>query len=224
MRAVNDEALALIQRWEGLRLEAYQDEGGTWTIGYGHTRTARRGMTITEAEALDLLRADLRTAEADVERLVTVPLTDGQFGALVAFDFNIGADKLSSSTLLRKLNAGDYAAVPVELARWNKVRDKRTGELRVSDGLVNRRAAEAGLWARGSFVVSNTVEPADPPPPPTATAPSLAVGAVAAAAATAAPALEAVSRMPQWVGIALIGAVAAVTVAFVLSRRREGAA
>jgi GH24 family phage-related lysozyme (muramidase) len=154
-RRVNGAALALIQQWEGLRLDAYQDIGGIWTIGYGSTTGVTAGMRITEAEATERLRRDLATAEAAVERAVKVDLTDNQFGALVSLVFNIGAGAFRSSSLLRRLNAGDYDSVPAEMARWNKVGGK------VVRGLANRRAAEAGLWAKGSFVASRSVEPQD---------------------------------------------------------------
>ena len=156
MRQVNDEALALIKRMEGIRLTSYQDVGGVWTIGYGHTATARPGQTITEAEAEALLRSDLAQAERTVSNLTTVDLSDGQFGALVSFVYNVGAGAFRQSTLLKKLNAGNYDAVPAELARWNKVKGK------VVRGLVNRRAAEAGLWARDAHVAGNMVEAATP--------------------------------------------------------------
>lgn len=142
-RRVNAETLALIQQWEGLRLEAYQDVGGVWTIGYGHTKTAKPGMKISKGQATALLRQDLADAEAAVSSLTTVELSDNQYGALVSLVYNIGAGAFQRSTLLRKLNAGDYAAVPGELARWNKVNGKPV------EGLSNRRAAEAGLWVRG---------------------------------------------------------------------------
>lgn len=153
MRKVNAESLALIKQWEGLRLDAYEDVGGVLTIGYGHTATAKEGMRITKGQASALLRRDLASAEEAVDRLVKVDLTPNQFGALVSFVFNVGAEAFRKSTLLRKLNAGDYASVPSELARWNKVKGKTVA------GLANRRAAEAGLWSRGEFVASNTVEP-----------------------------------------------------------------
>lgn len=166
-RHIDAYALDCIKRWEGLRLAAYQDVAGVWTIGYGHTGSVSEGMTVTEAEADTLLRTDLSACEATVERAVTVPLSDGQFGALVSFVFNVGAGAFLGSTLLRRLNAGDYAAVPAELARWNKARDPRTGQLVPVPGLTNRRAAEAGLWARGDFVHGNTAAveaPLDPAP------------------------------------------------------------
>jgi lysozyme len=152
-RRINAESLALIKRWEGLKLEAYQCPAGVWTIGYGSTRGVRPGQRITEAQAERLLRDDLARFEAAIERLVQVKLSDNQFGALVSWAFNVGEGAAARSALVRKLNAGDHDAVPAELARWNKV-----GK-RVVAGLTNRRAAEAGLWARGAHVASASVAP-----------------------------------------------------------------
>ncbi|WP_312619016.1 lysozyme [Agrobacterium pusense] len=154
-RRINAAGLSHIMQWEGKRLVAYQDVAGIWTIGYGHTTAAgiprvREGMRISDKEAEDILKADLRKFEDRVNSLVKVPLTDNQFAVLVSFDFNTGA--LHKSTLLKKLNAGDYDAVPAELMKWVNAGGKRV------QGLVNRRAAEAGLWAKGEFVSSNTVE------------------------------------------------------------------
>ncbi|MBS7541994.1 lysozyme [Ancylobacter oerskovii] len=161
-RSVNDAGLALIKQWEGRRLTAYRDPVGVWTIGYGHTDAAgppavKRGQKITEAQAEAMLRADLAQYEAAVEEAVDVPLSDNQFAALVSFCFNVGSGNFRASTLLKQLNAGDRAAVPGELAKWNRAGGK------VLAGLANRRAAEAGLWARGDFVASNYVEPAARP-------------------------------------------------------------
>lgn len=152
-RMVSDEAIALIKRWEGLRLTSYECEAGVWTVGYGHTKTARPRQTISEGDANRLLRADLAEFSAAIERLVKVPLTDNQFGALVSWCFNVGTGAAAKSTLVKKLNQGDYESVPVELMRWNKVKG------RVVEGLTNRRAAEVGLWSRGSFVTSASVVP-----------------------------------------------------------------
>jgi lysozyme len=154
-RRINAAGLSHIMQWEGKRLVAYQDVAGIWTIGYGHTTAAgiprvREGMRISDKEAEDILKSDLRKFEDRVSRLVKVPLTDNQFAVLVSFDFNTGA--LHKSTLLKTLNAGDYHAVPAELMKWVNAGGKRV------QGLVNRRAAEAGLWAKGEFVSSNTVE------------------------------------------------------------------
>lgn len=163
-RALNEESLKLIKQWEGLRLTAYPDpgskDGNPWTIGYGHTSDSHfrvyRGLTITEEKADELLEHDLEESRALVERLVKVALTDNQFGALVSFAFNVGPGSkkvpgFSTSTLLKKLNAGQYNAVPAELAKW------KFNDGKVMDGLINRRAAEAGLWAKGAFVSSNNV-------------------------------------------------------------------
>ncbi len=139
-RHVNEAGLALIKRWEGLRLKAYKCPGGIWTIGYGHTAGVKEGDTITPDQAEDFLRADLAEAEAAVARQVTVPLTSNQFSALVSFVFNLGAAHFAGSTLLRKLNAGDHAAVPAQLARWVKAGGNTL------DGLVRRRTDEATLW------------------------------------------------------------------------------
>ena len=159
-RAINAETLSHVQRWEGFRKDAYPDPGSVnglpVTIGYGQTRrngkAIQLGDTITKAEALVWLKAELARVASVVERLVKVPLTDNQFGALVSFTYNVGDDAFAKSTLLKKLNAGDYEAVPGQLARWNK------NDGKVMPGLVNRRAAEAGLWAKGEFVSSAPVD------------------------------------------------------------------
>lgn len=145
----NNAALALIKEFEGLRLNAYPDPAHGWsvpTIGYGHTSAAgapivRRGMTITATEAEDILRRDLGQFEAAVRSLVKVPLTENQFGALVSFTFNLGAGNLKSSTLLRKLNAGDYVGASDEFGRWVKAGGKTLS------GLVRRREAERQLFS-----------------------------------------------------------------------------
>ena len=162
-RRISAHCRAKIQQWEGLRLAAYRDGAGVWTIGYGSTSNVREGMVITQAEADKRLRDDLAEAEYAVSRLVKVELTDNQFGALVSFVFNVGVAAFGSSTLLKLLNQGDYASVPGQLARWNKI---TVGGRKVADkGLSNRRAAEAGLWALGEFVQSASSAPASPAKP-----------------------------------------------------------
>lgn len=151
-RRISAAGLALVKQWEGCELVSYKDVAGVWTIGYGHTSSAgipyvKPGMRINAVEAEEILKSDLRKFEERVERLVKVPLTDNQFAVLVSFDFNTGA--LHKSTLLKKLNAGDYDAVPGELMKWVNAGGKKV------KGLVNRRSAEAGLWAKGEFVSSS---------------------------------------------------------------------
>ncbi|HDN2546986.1 TPA: lysozyme [Enterobacter asburiae] len=141
----SDKGLALIKQFEGCKLTAYQDSVGVWTIGYGWTQPVdgkpiRAGMTIKQETAERLLKTGLVSYESDVSRLVKVDLTQGQFDALVSFTYNLGARSLSTSTLLRKLNASDYAGAADEFLRWNKAGGK------VLNGLARRREAERALF------------------------------------------------------------------------------
>lgn len=166
-RTVNRETIEHVKRWEGLKLTAYPDpgsrDGNPMTIGYGHVSDGfmkvTRGLTISPKQAEDALEYDLNETAAKVDELVKVELSDNQFGALVSFAFNVGTGAFAKSTLLKKLNKGDYASVPAELARWTK------NDGKVMKGLVNRRAAEAGLWAKGEYVSSKGVK-ADKEAPP----------------------------------------------------------
>ena len=137
---VSKRGLALIQQFEGLRLKAYSDSAGVPTIGYGSTRGVRMGDEITEAQAIELLAADVDRHADGVRRAVNVSLNQNQFDALVSFTFNVGVGALQRSTLLRKLNAGDYTAAANELMRWVYAGGQ---ELR---GLVRRREAERQLF------------------------------------------------------------------------------
>jgi lysozyme len=178
-RKINQNGLEKIKSWETLRLRAYVDESGVLTIGYGHTSAAGApkvhvSMTITEAQAEEILRRDLEIFEKRVDSLVKVPLTDNEFAALVSFDFNTGA--LHTSTLLKRLNKGQYDAVPYELGKWVKITDPITGKKRKSQGLINRRALETGLWADGGPIASNTVQ-AEPISKPVVTRETVTWGA-----------------------------------------------
>ncbi|CAM7885783.1 lysozyme [Enterobacter hormaechei] len=141
----SEKGIALIKQFEGCKLTAYQDSVGIWTIGYGWTQPVdgkpiRAGMTIKQETAERLLKTGLVSYESDVSRLVKVGLTQGQFDALVSFTYNLGARSLSTSTLLRKINAGDYAGAADEFLRWNKAGGK------VLNGLTRRREAERALF------------------------------------------------------------------------------
>lgn len=130
---------------EGERLVAYRDTNGTWTIGVGHTGPeVVEGLRITRETSDKLLRRDLAWAAACVSKHVRVPLTEPQWMALVSFTFNEGEPNFLSSTLLRYLNAGRYAAVPAQLRRW--IKETIKGRKVVNKGLVNRREAEIKLW------------------------------------------------------------------------------
>ena len=134
------EGLALIKHYEGLRLTAYQDSVGIWTIGYGSTAGIIKGMVITEAKAEAFLQQDLETSEQAVSKLVTVPLDQNEFDALVSFVFNLGQGALAKSTLLKKLNALDRSGAASEFLKWNRAGNK---PLR---GLTIRRESERRLF------------------------------------------------------------------------------
>lgn len=200
LRDVPQEGIELIKSFEGIpdgdpgtvNLDAYLDPVGIWTIGWGHAITyqgvllrgpqnkgiARAlypgGITIEQAEML--LRGELVNFARDVLRLAKVPLDDGQFAALVSFAFNCGSGNLGSSTLLRKLNQGDYAGAADQFLRWNKAR--RNGALVELPGLTRRRRAERALFlgedwraasvlrTRGGVPAARTMAPERPEPPP----------------------------------------------------------
>jgi lysozyme len=141
----SDQGLALTEQFEGLQLTAYQDPVGVWTIGYGHTGAdVQPGLTITQEQASDLLLQDVAGAVAAVNRLVTVPLTQNQFDALVDFTFNVGQGNLASSTLLRELNAGNTAGAAAQFLVWVYAKGVEL------PGLVTRRQAEAALFQTAS--------------------------------------------------------------------------
>ena len=197
--------LDLIKEFEGLYLQAYRCPAGVLTIGYGHTSVAGEpkvvaGMKITKQEAEDILRRDLAAVEADVGRLVKVPLTQNQFDALVSFQFNTGG--LGRSSALKRLNAGNYADVPAALLLWNKAAGK------VLAGLTRRRKAEAALFA--SKIKADTVPPppdVDPTLPITKPAiKSKTIWATIAAGATTASSalLEAAGDWRIWAAVTVI--------------------
>ena len=141
-RQINQAGVELLKQAEGLRLTAYKDPVGIWTIGYGSTRNVKPGMRISAEEAEQLLKMDLWRFERAVEVLVKVPLTDNQFSALVSFAYNVGEGALAKSTLLRKLNAGDYKGAAKEFGRWVKAGGTTL------PGLVRRRKAEMQLFLK----------------------------------------------------------------------------
>lgn len=137
---LTSEALALIKHFEACFLEAYRDPVGVLTIGYGHTASVKRGMSITPQQAENLLMEDLSLAQADVLHNVKAPLNDNEFGALVSLVFNIGGSAFARSTLARKLNRGNLRAAAAEFERfiYGRVRGRRV----ILKGLALRRKAE----------------------------------------------------------------------------------
>ncbi|MEP0983117.1 glycoside hydrolase family protein [Leptolyngbya sp. FACHB-17] len=141
-RRINSEGFKLLTTFEGCELEAYDDGAQVWTIGYGHTNGVYDGMTITQAQAEQFLHEDLGRFESYVEEAVQVDLNDDQFSALVCFCFNVGpgTEGFGGSTLLRKLNTGDYQGATEQFPVWNKV----DGQPWL--GLTRRRLAEQALF------------------------------------------------------------------------------
>lgn len=138
---VSQKGINLIKRFEGLRLEAYRCAAGVVTIGYGHTGTAKMGQKITEKQAEDLLRDDLRHFEEGVSTRVHVDVTQGQYDALISFAYNVGLSAFARSTLAAKLNEGDYQGAEAEFQKWNKAGG------RILAGLIRRREAERAMFA-----------------------------------------------------------------------------
>ena len=140
---ISSEGIALIKEFEGLSLTAYPDPGTggePWTIGYGHTGGVKEGDVITQDQADEFLRKDIRNFEKCVNTYVNVPITQSQFDALVAFCFNVGCGNFKKSTLLAKLNAEDDVGAADEFLRWNRAGGK------VMAGLTRRREAERALF------------------------------------------------------------------------------
>lgn len=145
---VSSVGLSVAMYYEGLKLDAYRDEAGVPTICYGHTKGVKMGDRATKAQCDTWLREDMQWAQRDVRTLVKAPIGQNQFDALTIFDFNVGTANFASSTLLRKVNAGDCWGAANEFQRWSNLRDYKTKELRFSKGLYNRRTAERDLFAK----------------------------------------------------------------------------
>jgi len=137
---VSNNGISLIKRFEGLELKAYKDSVGILTIGYGHTHAVKAGDAITGEQADAFLRKDLQVAELTINTNVKVKLNQGQFDALVSFVFNLGSGNFVKSTLIKKLNAGDYAGAADEFGKWVNAGGKKL------PGLVKRRAAEREVF------------------------------------------------------------------------------
>ena len=136
---ISTQGLALIKASEGLRLAAYRCPAGIWTIGYGHTHGVHEGQAINPSEAEHLLREDVASTESEVEHLAG-PCTQGEFDALVSFAYNLGAQALRNSTLLKLHRLGQHKLAAAEFGRWVHAGGREL------PGLVKRRAAEADLY------------------------------------------------------------------------------
>jgi len=136
--------ISIIKEFEGLRLDAYVGPGGKWLIGYGHAQGVKSGMSITEAEADDLLRQDLVAFENGIKQKVRVPINEHELGAMTSLAYNIGGSAFSSSSVIRELNAGNRTAAADAFLLWNKI--SSGGKLVVSDHLMERRQKERALF------------------------------------------------------------------------------
>lgn len=159
---------ALLKKFEGCRLKAYRCPAGICTIGYGHTSAAGEpevhdGMTITQQQAEEILKRDLVKYETAVFSMVQQPLNQRQFDTLVDFAYNAGVGALKTSTLLKKVNAAQFDAVPAELMKWTK------GGGKVLPGLVRRRQAESAWWASGEAAADEHEQRTEPDPVPVRT-------------------------------------------------------
>jgi lysozyme len=167
--STSDNGRALVETSEGKSYTAYPDTGGLWTIGIGHLIVPGDGLLSLSAFALvngryivtdipavkalgldenavqNLFNNDLSDAENTVKSYVVVPLTQGQFDALVDFVFNLGAGNLGNSTLLKRINARDYAGAATEFAKWINGRDAQ-GNLVQIPGLIARRQADTQTY------------------------------------------------------------------------------
>jgi lysozyme len=138
---ISDEGFDLIKHFEGCKLEAYKCVAGVWTIGYGYTKDVQEGDVWDKEKAEFMLWRELEDEyEVYVNDLVTVPINQSQFDALVSWVYNLGPANLKNSTMLKKLNAGEYEEVPSQMKKWNKANGK------VLEGLIRRRAAESLLF------------------------------------------------------------------------------
>ena len=145
---ISDDGLELIKQHEGFRSAAYLCPAGVLTIGYGHTSDVHGGMNITQTEADDFLREDVRSAAACVSAAVRTPLNQHEADACISFVFNLGCGAFRSSTLLRLINDGDMEGAAGQFIRWNKA--TVDGVLQPLAGLTHRRAAEAEMFMRSA--------------------------------------------------------------------------
>jgi lysozyme len=137
---ISEEGKCLIKKFEGCELKAYRCPAGKLTIGFGHVKGVKEGDEWSQSHAEHMLDVELEEYEGYVNDMVTAPLSQSQFDALVAWIYNLGPSNFKKSTLLKVLNEEEYDQVPREIKRWNKANGK------VINGLIRRREAEARLF------------------------------------------------------------------------------
>lgn len=191
--AISANGLALIQALEGFQAEPKQLPTGGWVVGYSHVRLTEPGEAVNENEAQSMLALDLASYEALVNALVTQPLTQTQFDALVSFAFSVGGEAFGKSQVLRRVNAGEWVAAACAMDAWRK--SEINGELTVIDALVRRRASEKALFLKevkieatpSAFIRAQLDHAASILGAPVAYTPAPEVGSIAPAPAKAEP-------------------------------------
>jgi lysozyme len=143
---LSDQGREVLADREGMRLTAYKDSVGVWTIGLGHTSAAgppkvTSGLTITEEEAWEIFRRDVQKFRTALRGAIKVPVEQHQFDALASFIYNIGASGFRGSTVLKRLNAGDYAGAGEAMLMWDKPPEIQA-----------RRRGEHAQFTRGDYV------------------------------------------------------------------------
>jgi lysozyme len=182
MRELNKTSLSLIESFEGLKLSAYQDSVGVWTIGWGHTKGVKRGQKITREEAEEFLREDLAEAAHGVEKAIKVDIGDNEFGACVSLAFNIGVGAFAGSSIVRYINRNQFDRAADAFLNWNHA----GGE--VVKGLTRRRQAERKLFLTPDEEAHTLTTSPDNDPPAT---PQTEQGAGSEAPGPASPQAEA---------------------------------
>lgn len=205
---INEATIQLVMEFEGLRLSAYRDAVGVWTIGYGHSAHAptpprpHAGMTITKQEARDILAADLEHFAERLRPMFDIEPTPNQFGAMLSLAFNIGLGAFSRSTCLRRFNAGDIEGAAEALTWFNKAGGK------VLRGLVRRREAERRLMLTEYVETARADEENAPRQSVTqSTTLRAGMGQIFAGVGTAGTALTSLDGTPQIVALCIAGAV-----------------
>lgn len=147
MHKMNQRGLALLKEFEGCKLSAYPDPatgGVPWTIGYGHTQGVKKGMTITQFEADELLLEDVEEFENGVSKLLgNAPTTPNQASAMICLAYNIGLANFAKSTVLKRHRLGNHIGAARAFVLWNRANGA------VMRGLTRRREAEAKLYLSG---------------------------------------------------------------------------
>ena len=148
MMKLSKDGEALIKSFEGLRLKAYRDCAGIWTIGYGSTRYTNgnpvkaNDLLESATAASDLFSNTLKEYEDAVNKHVKVDLTQNQFDSLVSITYNVGTGVMHNTTLIKKLNAGDFTGAADQFLVWDKITDPRTQKKIVNKTLATRRSIE----------------------------------------------------------------------------------